>query len=356
MKVDYLRYIRSTPSISSIRHKYKLGDNQLHPFKEDVYCIMPSSSILVNKLGHVFICSCHGHLPYLIGNIKDFNTIEEIWNNSIAKKLQEHTSAGSSFKFCNTAKCTGPIRFGDFPQRYSFIFAIDDSCNLQCPSCRPEFRFINKGPEFELRKSYAMHFLDLVSNFEHASLIELGGDGEPFASGIYGDIIYNYIPRKNHRFTIRSNATRINYKKLLNSKVMDQVTSFAVSIDAGSEVVYRKVRYPGNWSTVIDSLDFLKENNRYFHLSFVLQKNNYRDVINFANLCQKYNVGATISSIEDWGSWWVNNYNTNLFLEQAVFLPNNSLYSDCINMLNKLKNHQHYKNGYITLKGSLINI
>lgn len=356
MKANYLRFIRKDPSYGSLISKYDHGDFQTYPFGKDDYCMMPYRSALLPKTGNAYICTCHGHLPYAVCNIMELNSIEELWEKPVAKILQKSTSVGGSFKFCNTKKCGGPHKWYEYSDinlhEYEFILAVDDTCNLQCPSCRTELRHLKAGAEFDRRENYAKHFMDMLSKFEHSSLIEIGGDGEPFVSKIYSDIIYNYTPNNKHKFRIRSNATLLNQRKFLESKVVKQLDSFTISIDAGSEEVYKKVRYPGNWNHVINSLDFLKENNVEFSLNFVVQKNNFRDLLNFVNLCQHYQCGGNITAIEDWGTW--GSESNNSFEEQAVYLKNNPLFHECKTILDKVKEHPWHSNLYI--KGSLNNL
>jgi len=354
MKADYLRHIRKAPSYGGIVRKHAIGDFQTYPFGKDDYCMLPYRSALIAKSGSTFVCTCHGHLPYPVCNIMELNSIEELWERPVAKILQKSTSAGGSFKFCNTKKCGGPVTCleTDSNQKYEFILAIDDTCNLQCPSCRTELRHLTAGAEFDQREQYAKHFMDMLSKFDHSSLIEIGGDGEPFVSKIYSDIIYNYIPNNKHKFRIRTNATLLNQRNFLESKVIKQVKSFTISIDAGSEEVYKKVRYPGNWNHVINSLDFLKENNFKFSLNFVVQKNNFRDLLNFVNLCQHYQCIGHITAVEDWGSWgWGSNSS---FEDQAVFLKNHTFFNECKTILDKVKEHSWNSSLYI--KGILNNL
>lgn len=330
MRTSYYKYL-SAGDLFNIRKKHKLG-NKLQI--RDFTCVLPYASMIVDKFGKVYICGCHGFLPYPVGNILDFDSIEDIWSHPIAKKLQENTKAGSNFKFCQLSHCT-PRYEHEWDGVCFFVVAIDDSCNLQCPSCRTSMIHYNSGPVYEERQLYMNKFLELLTNFERPTLIELGGDGEVFSSKIYSQAVYDYVPRKEHNFSIRSNATLINQKRLMNSKVIDQLQHFVISIDAGSEEVYNIVRPPGHWKKLIDNLDFLKENGYRFELSFVLQKSNLYDVMNWVNLCAKYGCLGVLTAVDDWSTWG------DKFHEQQVYLDTHPLYNDWKKIYNEIKGHTY---------------
>ena len=53
------------------------------------YCEHPNKTLLIDWKGDCFICLCEGWLPVTVGNIMDFNSLDEIWNSPTAKLLQD---------------------------------------------------------------------------------------------------------------------------------------------------------------------------------------------------------------------------------------------------------------------------
>ena len=350
---------------STIAHNIKnRPKRKLAPL--DFKCYNPQLSLTIDLRGYCYVCQCAAFLPYPVGHITDFSTMEEIWTNDVARKLQASTEKGSTFKFCSIGDC-GPVKEEDVwfiyedngkivdgpelgregigrtkiwqPNDYKYMYwinlAIDDSCNLQCPSCRIGMIHVNKGTVYEERHAWNNHFLELLSNFEQPAMIEIGGDGEVFSSKIYSDMMYNYKPYVNHFFTIRSNGTLIN-PKILDSHIMKKLIRFTISIDAGSEEVYNKVRYPGNWNTLIKNLDYLFDNGIKFTLNFVLQKDNIDDVFNYMELCHHYDTLGIIDAVRNWGTW---DYDT--FLKQRVHMPGDDLYEHWTDMKEKMLKHPY---------------
>lgn len=336
MDTKYLKTTRQNGRHIFLKQKYRQGHNLT---KKDFTCSNPLRSLTIDRNGEVFICTCEGHLPYPVGHILDFNSMYDIWNNSVARKLQENTRLGSTFKFCDTSSCAYNNIENDSGV-YLFNISLDQSCNLQCPSCRLDMIFHKEGKQFNNIKKHMDKFISLLDEFDEPAVIELAG-GEPFASKIYSDVLYDYIPNKIHLFTIRTNATLINEERIKQSVLCkrENLQLFSVSIDAGSEEVYNIVRPPGRWDSVIKSLNFLKNNNFFFVLTFVVQKNNFKDIPNFIDLCEKHNVDGYMSPVTDWGTW---SYpDVTKFNEHQVFMPNNELYNEWLEVFSLYKTHSY---------------
>ena len=365
MDTKYLKLVRKTGGHVALRSKYR---DKIDLSVKNFTCYVPTSNMTMDKDGYVFICSCEGYLPYPVGHIFDFDSLYNVWNNPVAKKIQENTKSGSTFKFCNLKYCQTQYIPDPF-NTFKFNIATDVSCNLQCPSCRNELMFYKSGKQFEDKKSYIEKFMSLLSEFNENAITEFAG-GEPFASKIYSEIIYNYKPKQQHRFIIRSNATLIDQTKFETSTMLQSnIEEFSISIDAGTKGVYNIVRPPGKWETVLNNLQFLKDNNYAFHMSFVVQKNNFKDVINFINLCEKFEVDGRITAVEDWATWTASDWDDKYkilagpellkeriknFKKQQVFMPDNELYNEWVKIYNNIIAHPHYINGNIVLSSPFL--
>ena len=318
------------------------------PMDPSISCGLPSRSLTVDHTGYCFACSCPQWVPYVVENILNFKSFEEVFADPVMIKIQESTRPGGSFKFCNTLVCgvANPSQYEfyfsnkipmDSPYRavkpigpaiplgyvdvddveflncYQINIAIDDSCNLQCATCRTSMiHHHNKGPVYDYKKKLINHICNLLDSFDHPTLITIGGDGEIFSSQVYSDMIYNYKPNPKHRFVLKTNGTLVS-SKIKESQIMKQIQRFSISVDAGSKEVYEKVRWPGKWSAVTSSLDLLTESYGKidsrgrilspFNLNFVLHRENMYDLVNFLELCQKYNAPGTVQAIQNWGTY-----------------------------------------------------
>ena len=106
-------------------------------------CPRPFDTVLIDKQGSCYLCECTSWLPQSAGNLQ-IKTLEEIVDSSVAKELQGSILDGS-YRYCNNNHCAylldykGTDSWGfDTPaeQIKHIRLAIDDSCNLSCPSCR----------------------------------------------------------------------------------------------------------------------------------------------------------------------------------------------------------------------------
>jgi hypothetical protein len=96
-------------------------------------------------------------------------------------------------------------------------------------------------------------------------------------------------------------------KQLSNNPIVDNISQYFVSVDAGSGSVYEQVRQPGRWDVLLKNFDFLRKvvdiTGAEVLLKFVLQAANYEDQENFVLLCEHYGFNGVINRLEDWGTW-----------------------------------------------------
>lgn len=268
------------------------------------YCNISKQYISIDKKGRCFHCVCDGWVPWPSGNLLNFNSIEGILNNSVAQKIQKSTELNGSFKFCNTAHCGIRNKSLDTSKNIYYInLGIDTSCNLRCPSCRENLIFYKSGIIFEFRQKLANHFKKIIDSTDKNLTITIGSHGDAFASIIYRDFLYSVGDNKPHNFILKTNGLLIE-KKIKTLPISNQIQVLDVSIDAGSREVYNLVRPPGDWNKLLKNLDFVKENIKTdLWFNFIIQKNNFRDVYNFLEICKKYDATPQIDMLQDWGTW-----------------------------------------------------
>jgi molybdenum cofactor biosynthesis enzyme MoaA len=267
------------------------------------HCYMPSTTLLVDWKGDCFVCDCEAWLPVSVGKITDFARLEDVWTSPAAAEIQQDIQE-RKYSHCAVERCGIMSRSIGSSTRYTVSINIDESCNLYCPSCRKEKIMITSGPVYEEKLAQVNHLVLLLEQFDHPTKIIMSGNGDVMASSIMRPLLHRFRPRKNQQIKLFTNGLLLR-KQLTDNPVMNHVKEYLLSIDAGSKQVYEQVRLGGKWENLLDNLDFLREHQlgRQVALTFVVQKNNYKDMKNFAELCIQYGFSGGFTKLEDWGTW-----------------------------------------------------
>jgi MoaA/NifB/PqqE/SkfB family radical SAM enzyme len=317
------------PVINNI-HPLIPYDNQLSytsiPRNKDLklditnHCDFPSYVLVIDRNGECFVCACEAWLPISVGNIMNFSRLEDIWLSPVARNLQEDINS-QKFTHCAVDRCgvltsdrltkkyagVGPAKVQDKSyQCYYISINIDDSCNLSCPSCRSQPIMTSSGVQYDQRLAMVNHVVNLLQNFDYPTHIIMSGNGDPLASNIMRPLLHSYQPKSYHSLRLFTNGLLLS-KQLDNNPIVNNITQYYISIDAGSADVYEQVRQPGRFDQLIKNLDFLRDlsqqTNAQVLLKFVLQKDNWHDQQPFVDLCTHYGFQGIINRLEDWGTW-----------------------------------------------------
>lgn len=266
-------------------------------------CERPFKTATISNNGDCFVCICDAWLPISVGNIESFQSLEDIWTNTIAKEIQKDVE---DKKFTNCAVDHCGILHHDIQQpTYRINVALDTSCNLACPTCRREIINFTSGPVYEERIRRVNSFLKLLENFHHELTIILIGNGDPLASAIMRPIVLNWKPKPNQKIILFTNGLLMN-KLLPSSTIFKSVSEFHISVDAGSQQVYEQVRRPGKYKTLRENLDWLSQYrpaDSEVILKFTLSADNVNDVENFIKMCNHYQYRGEITKLDDWGTF-----------------------------------------------------
>jgi wyosine [tRNA(Phe)-imidazoG37] synthetase (radical SAM superfamily) len=334
------------------------GMNFDKDLKIKTYCDQPFRTVNVDKHGRVFLCDCQAWLPISIGHILDFNSFEEILQSPKALELQQSILDGS-YRYCDYRGCGYENRLKnlDFLKEFKneniptsnpikLVMGIDDSCNLTCPSCRSDFRFIKSGEDFDRRMKISDHLAQLVSKFEKNIQFEVSGDGDPFASLVYR----NFLSKVKFNdplscFFINTNGILLKDYWEVVERIISNLSLVKISLDAGTEEVYNKTRRLGSWGKVIENLRWLieykKQNNYDFQVitNFVAQAENVNDIVTYYDLVSSMGVDEIhYQKVTDWGTW-------KNFSEHAVWMDGHPNYQT---MVEQLKIVNQNKNVLIT--------
>lgn len=277
-------------------------------------CPEPFRKIMVLQNGDVIIC-CPQWLPAVIGNVLT-ESIRDIWAGKKAELIRQ-TILDGSYKYCDKKVCHimhDRVQKFTFPLKELFDttiktlpteinISVDGTCNLYCPSCRTEkVTLLNERREAAAKIITSV--LDSLFEKPHNEVVdlEIDGIGDIFSSSIYR---HEFETRQcftnpelwpNLRYTLLTNGVLMTEKiQNKHSTLFSQTKIVKLSIDAGNEQSYNKVRLGGNWKTLWKNLDYLYE-SRLKHPDntidwawiVVLQEDNFESIPELIELAYKY--------------------------------------------------------------------
>jgi len=321
--LDWTRKARNLPSIKT----------NVSPMQ----CTKPWHDMQIDKNGFVYICGCNGWLPYPVGKVLDFETIEEVYQSHNAKIIQK-TIIDGTYEFCDTEHC--PVRNDNcvtthmVGQSYFIEVGIDESCNLACPSCRRNVIFHDANEIYNERLLWVQRLEQWIAKSPDKNfLLNMGSDGEPFASPLYLHLLKNRFVYNNVSYNIRTNGTLIK-RHISSLELLPKLQYIELSIDAASKEVYENVRRPGKWNNLQENVDYLLQVQKSYNFkvgaTFVIQKSNINDVLNFIDWCTERQIIPNFHLIQNWASF-------DNFDEQCVHRPQDALYSKFIEIINNPK-------------------
>lgn len=311
------------------------------------YCSKLFNFIEITQDGSCWLC-CPSWLPYKIGNIltQDFET--EIWNGPQAKLLRNQVFTGD-WKYCDSILCPF-IASNSLPDLKSIDndvqidevtrediklqrleaalptvinFSEDESCNLQCPSCRiKKIMYAEDSEDYKRRATINQKIIDTFLSKPSTRPLEIivTGSGDPFASKIYRTMLQNIdgsiLP--NLKVRLLTNGVMFT-EKMWNSieKIHKNLGNIRISFDAGTKLTYENItRIGGNWNQLIENVIFLNRKskvhtNMKLDFDFVVQSANFKEMPDFVKTiteaCDNYN-SIYFSMVADWGTWDKNDF------------------------------------------------
>ena len=316
---------------------------------ENRYCYHPFNTVTIDSQGECYVCVCQAWLPISVGNILDFNSLTEIAHSPRAREIQASILDGT-YKYCDHNTChliksnNLETHITHRPDTINWIvFAIDESCNLTCPSCRTGMIFHNKGEDFDKRMRISDHIVKLIQNHHHFLRFTLSGDGDPFASHVYRNILENLQLGANDPVEIEIVTNGILVKSHWDRMpgVHNHVMRFKISFDAGTPETYAVTRRGGDWEKLIESCEYIiKWKQKYYSqmeivANFVVQNNNYQDILKYVELTKQLGFDEiSFQKVVDWGRWTDPKTGINTFTEHAVWMPEHPNYQDLVKIIN----------------------
>jgi MoaA/NifB/PqqE/SkfB family radical SAM enzyme len=241
------------------------------------------------------------------------DTIDEVVNNSKKLKVQTNMRQGI-FSDC-TDYCHHLSSFLSNKNDYWPIipienldnklknttmhiqFSYDNSCNLQCPSCRTELTYwdpadINDHNGQIIKKVHARvkELIDVLLAQGNKILLQITGSGDPFASPLYWNYLLELANKpihKNISIQLDTNGILMTEENLIKIKPLwPHIIRVNFSIDAATNKTYKIIRKNGNFTKLqknLNILDHLIAEEKFPNLinwqtNFIVQKDNYKEL------------------------------------------------------------------------------
>lgn len=300
-------------------------------------CLVPFNEFQIHQGGEVANC-CPTWLPTFIGNIKDYDFMELL--QTPTSKAIQNSMLDSSFSYCIDTLCPKIANVVYDPNSrniwpivdktddrhihymkpettplFKLFFNYDQSCNLQCPSCRNDLILYN-GENQELNDIHQHVVEKTIKLLDSGAFVELNitGSGDPFASPLYWDFLCSLDGNKypNMRITLQTNGVLMDDRHLEKlHKIYKNIKLIQVSIDASTEETYDIVRRNGNFRKLKRNLEHLNKlassgifcDDFVWMTNFIVSTTNYHEVASFAHWMLSYETIHSVwyNMIADWG-------------------------------------------------------
>jgi len=306
-------------------------------------CPRPYDTVLIDKRGSCYVCECQSWLPQSVGNLQ-VRPLADIVDGSMRTHIQDSIADGS-YRYCNNNQCSW-LKSRDFRYFHDdtsrdwlkhIRLAIDDSCNLQCPSCRKGMIFHKEGSAYNLGIRLADSINDWLHHYEHPIQVHIGSDGDPFASHVYRHFMEQTPKRDNIKYSILTNGLMFREFHGKVPYVINNLQELGVSIDGATKETYEKLRLGGKWEKILEGLECMAEQKQKhgfrFILHFVVQKDNYHEMEDIIHLGKQYGADRVwLNKMEDWGVF-------NNFDQMNIFSPEHPLHNDYQSRLEQVKSY-----------------
>ncbi len=156
-------------------------------------------------------------------------------------------------------------------------------CNLKCKMCEwDDIQIDRKTPvDFNLFKRVIQEFMELGLR-----KINLGVSGEPMMHPEITEII-KFLSERKLEISVVTNLS-YSIDKFIES--LRKVSNLIVSIDAATPDTYSKVRTGGDFERVLSNVARLSDMGINVIASYVIEKNNYKEINEFIKLMHKIKV------------------------------------------------------------------
>lgn len=310
-------------------------------------CPRPFDTVLIDRRGSCYACECQSWLPQSIGNLQ-VQDLSEILQSKMAEHLRSSIT-DNTYRYCNNQQCAWLLDKKNPPPwetqtpatRIRHLrLAIDDSCNLRCPSCRPGLIFHKQGSAYDSRIRLADKINDWLRDYRFPLKVHIGSDGDPFASHVYRHFMEHTPERDNIKYSILTNALMFKEFHTRVPYVIDNLEELGVSIDGASKGTYEKLRLGGRWDKVNENLACISglksKHNFRFILHFVVQRHNYHEMEEIVSLGKHLGADRVwLNRITDWQTM-------SNFADHDVAAPEHPEHSEFLRIFDRIKTYDDF--------------
>ena len=304
-------------------------------------CPRPFDTILIDKNGSCYACECTSWLPQSIGNLQ-IQPLENIIESDTHKHLQQ-SIIDKTYRYCNNKQCSYLLNALEDENRWPaeipevqikhIRLAIDDSCNLKCPSCRTKLIFHKEGSQFKKGIRIADKINDWLSTYSKPVQVHIGSDGDPFASHVYRHFMEHTPKSSITQYSLLTNGLMFKDFRPRIPHIIENLTRLGVSIDGATKETYEKLRLGGKWDNINRNLECIAElkqqHNFKFELHMVVQKDNWQEIQTMIELGKQLGTDKIyFNKIQDW--------NTGQNINE-VLPPDNEEYNSIRSYIQKLQ-------------------
>ena len=285
-------------------------------------------------------CCCATFLYQSLGNCdeKEFNLI---WNSNLHKILCLSLN-NKTYSFCKHDMC--PLFVGKEAKEINVLddmyklmekrpdttsIAYDSSCNLKCITCRDDF-CIAKDEELDKVLNYTNYIKKEL--IPHTKFLVMAGNGEVFYSKAYKELYMDESCKNIKWIRLLSNGmlfNEANWNEFIKGKTAQIMLT--VSIDAATRETYEKVRRGGNFDVLRKNMEFASKlrkdgNLSYFRINFVVQSENYKEMIDFVEWGVELGVDEVFfTKVLNWGTYTSEEFKEISMMEEDGNTPKKEL-------------------------------
>lgn len=325
------------------------------------YCLSPFILIHIYTNGQVHLCPCPGWSDTVIGNILT-SSLDEMLSSPRAISIRQ-SIIDNTYQYCNEKVCAIMLNDGlntidsvppnvkwmledatRYKMPYEIMLAVDQTCNLSCPSCRTEIIKVETDQQARQELIGTTIYNNIFSKPTDQKIhLVTNGAGEIFGSAMLLSLLSNIqlVNFPNLSLSLHTNGLLAEKAWHKIQHLHSAISDITVSIDAASADTYEKVRRGGKWKNINQSLKFLQ--NKKHELGFklnarmIVQLSNYREAVDFYDMCMKYGIDRVeYSRLTSWRTWSPTEFKTH-----DVFCPDHperSLALEKINQVRQLAN------------------
>ena len=335
---------RNSPHAPYFERPYATGRTDRHPG----FCPRPFEFLAVDSFGKLRVC-CEDWLPTPIGDMRSGSPRDQ-WNSPTAMAVRESILDGS-YRYCRATECPdlvkgtlvpmsalskpshrrwvaqGRTALTDPPRKLSLGY--DPTCNLKCDTCRSDF-IVLKGRELD--RAAAMQELVLAELLPTARQVIITGQGDAVASRLYRRLLRTLdastVPEL--RVLLMTNGLTLGpmmWESFRSAQAA--ISGVSISMDAATPATYALNR-GGKFDKLMRNLRFLgglRERGEidWLEISFVVQKNNYREMPRFVELAREVGCSSVLfmKLIH-----WPGTFDEAEFIARAVHLPDHPDHAD----------------------------